>query len=225
MAATDLDEVITQDHLALEAFMRGDPEPKKRLYSHRDDATLSNPFGPPALGWAAIERTLDAASGRLREGQSVQFERVSAFATVDLAYTVEIERYSGVKLGGADDHVDHALRVTTIFQHEHRRLEDRSSTRGSEHNSARTATPGRALMATRRRSSPERRLIIVMAMVAVALAAPAGVVGARERSQAATPKRGGTLKLLGASDVFNLDTVSGYYTVNNLIGRASRDSC
>ena len=44
MAATDLDEVITQDHLALEAFMRGDPEPKKRLYSHRDDATLSNPF-------------------------------------------------------------------------------------------------------------------------------------------------------------------------------------
>ena len=74
-------------------------------------------------------------------------------------------------------------------------------------------------MATRRRSSPERRLIIVMAMVAVALAAPAGVVGARERSQAATPKRGGTLKLLGTSDIFNLDTVSGYYTVNNLIGR------
>ncbi len=98
MAPTDLDEVIDQDHLALEAFMRGDPEPKKRVFSHRDDATLANPFGPPALGWTAIERTLDAASSTLREGQSLQFERVSAFATAELAYTVEIERYGGVKL-------------------------------------------------------------------------------------------------------------------------------
>ena len=81
MALTDLGEVIDQDHLALEAFMRGDPGPKKRLYSRGDDATLANPFGPPALGWKAIERTLDAAAGTLREGESLRFERVSAFAT------------------------------------------------------------------------------------------------------------------------------------------------
>ena len=139
MASKDLAEVIDQDHRALEAFMRGDPEPKKRLYSRGDDATLSNPFGPPALGWKAIERTLDAASGTLREGESVRFERVSAFATTDLAYTVEIERYSGVKLGGADERVDHSLRVTTIFRLEpdgwriaHRHADPITTPRGAE---------------------------------------------------------------------------------------------
>ena len=69
----------------------------------------------------------------------MQFERVSAFATVDLAYTVEIERYSGVKLGGADDRVDHALRVTTIFRREpdgwkiaHRHADPITTARGPE---------------------------------------------------------------------------------------------
>src|SRR5262245_66604085 len=38
--------------------------------------------------------------------------------------------------------------------------------------------------------------------------------------QAATPKKGGTLKILGQSDIFNLDTTSGYYTVNNILYRA-----
>jgi ketosteroid isomerase-like protein len=139
MALTDLGEVIDQDHLALEAFMRGDPGPKKRLYSRGDDATLANPFGPPALGWKAIERTLDAAAGTLREGESLRFERVSAFATDELAYTVEIERYSGVKLGGTDERVDHALRVTTIFRLEpdgwriaHRHADPITTARGPE---------------------------------------------------------------------------------------------
>jgi len=35
------------------------------------------------------------------------------------------------------------------------------------------------------------------------------------------PKRGGTLRLLGQSDIFNLDTTSGYYTVNNILYRAT----
>jgi ketosteroid isomerase-like protein len=135
----ELDGLIAQDRLALEAFMRGDPEPKKRLYSRGDDATLSNPFGPPARGWEGIERTLDKASAALREGESVAFERVSAFATAELAYTVEIERYNGVKIGGADERVDHALRVTTIFRLEpdgwrivHRHADPITTPRGPE---------------------------------------------------------------------------------------------
>ena len=34
------------------------------------------------------------------------------------------------------------------------------------------------------------------------------------------PTKGGTLKLLGTSDIFNLDTVSAYYTVSSLLERA-----
>jgi ABC-type transport system substrate-binding protein len=34
-----------------------------------------------------------------------------------------------------------------------------------------------------------------------------------------TPQRGGTLTMLGQSDIFNLDTVSAYYTVSNTLER------
>jgi ABC-type transport system substrate-binding protein len=36
---------------------------------------------------------------------------------------------------------------------------------------------------------------------------------------AGTPQRGGTLTMLGQSDIFNLDTVSAYYTVSNTLER------
>jgi ABC-type transport system substrate-binding protein len=62
-------------------------------------------------------------------------------------------------------------------------------------------------------------LIIVAATVIVAVAALAGAAGAGEGSGAAAPRRGGTLKLLGTSDIFNLDTVSAYSTINILVGR------
>src|SRR5215831_8152058 len=34
-----------------------------------------------------------------------------------------------------------------------------------------------------------------------------------------TPQRGGTLVMLGQSDIFNLDTVSAYYTVSSTLER------
>ena len=34
-----------------------------------------------------------------------------------------------------------------------------------------------------------------------------------------TPQRGGTLVMLGQSDIFNLDTVSAYYTVSSMLER------
>ena len=43
---------------------------------------------------------------------------------------------------------------------------------------------------------------------------------ARAGTRADTPTRGGELKLLGTSDIFNIDTVSAYYTVSNLLERA-----
>ncbi len=37
--AADLDQVIGRYHLALDAFMKGDHEPAKVLFSQRDDVT------------------------------------------------------------------------------------------------------------------------------------------------------------------------------------------
>lgn len=47
---SDLTDRLDRYHRSLEAFIEGDPEPQKVLYSRRDDATLANPLGPPAEG-------------------------------------------------------------------------------------------------------------------------------------------------------------------------------
>jgi ketosteroid isomerase-like protein len=117
MSASDLAQVMEQDHRALDAFVKGDPEPKKRMFSRRDDVTLANPLGPPARGWNQVEKTLEHAASQLREGEAIGFERISEYATDDLAYIVEIERYRG-KVGGVDEIAPNSLRVTTIFRRE-----------------------------------------------------------------------------------------------------------
>jgi ketosteroid isomerase-like protein len=117
MAADDLAQAIDDYHRSVEAFVRGDPGPQKRLYSHRDDATLANPLGPPARGWEQIEQTLDHAVSQLRVGETKTPERISGYATPELAYIVEIER-TRAKIGDAEEAVSFSLRATTIFRRE-----------------------------------------------------------------------------------------------------------
>jgi peptide/nickel transport system substrate-binding protein len=57
-----------------------------------------------------------------------------------------------------------------------------------------------------------------LAILVAALAAGGSLASGTKTG--AGPQRGGTLKLLGQSDIFNLDTISGYYTVTNIIERA-----
>ena len=45
-AVDDVDQLIDQYQQALDVFMKGNPEPVKELFSHRDDVTLANPLGP-----------------------------------------------------------------------------------------------------------------------------------------------------------------------------------
>ena len=116
MLDPDLAAFIERDHQALDAIVKGDSEPKKKLYSRRDDVTLANPFGLPARGWPAVAQTLQHAASQLREGQALAFERISEYATPELAYIVEIERYRG-KVGSSDT-APNALRVTTVFRRE-----------------------------------------------------------------------------------------------------------
>lgn len=117
MPPAELLAIIEADHVALHAMMRGDPEPKKQLYSHADDATLANPLGPPARGWAAISSRLDQAASALRDGQHMFFERISDVTTEDLAYIIDVEHYHGVRVGTVGP-TDFALRVTTVFRRE-----------------------------------------------------------------------------------------------------------
>jgi ketosteroid isomerase-like protein len=117
MLPQELVETIDEDHRALNALVRGDSELKKKMFSHADDVTLANPLGPPARGWAAVELVLDRAVSQMREGDPIQFERISEYASGDLAYVLEIER-TRAKLGGSDKVAPFSLRATTVWRRE-----------------------------------------------------------------------------------------------------------
>jgi ketosteroid isomerase-like protein len=113
----DLDDFIEEYHRALDAFFAGDAEPAKRLYSHRADATLANPFGPVATGWQQVEETMERAAANYREGGASGFETLATSVTPELAYLVELERFEA-KVVGEQTSASGALRVTTILRPE-----------------------------------------------------------------------------------------------------------
>jgi ketosteroid isomerase-like protein len=113
----DLAKAIDRYHVALDAFFNGDPGPGKATFSHRDDVSLANPFGPPAVGWRQVAETMARAAANYRDGGATGFERLTAYATPGLAYIVEIEHYE-TKVGGRDDISRVELRVTTILRPE-----------------------------------------------------------------------------------------------------------
>ena len=117
MSTFDFDEVVEHYHLALGEFVKGNPEPVKKLFSHREDVTLANPLGPPARGWEQVAATGERAASQFRDGEKVGFENVAKYVTPELAYIVELER-TKAKVGGRQDVALIALRVTTIFRPE-----------------------------------------------------------------------------------------------------------
>ncbi len=117
-AVEDVDRLIEQFQLSMDGFLKGDPEPTKRVFSHRDDVTLANPFvGLPATGWEQVAKTIEHAASQFRDGENVGFEILAKYVTPELAYVVEIER-SKLKVGAREDFAPSALRVTMIFRPE-----------------------------------------------------------------------------------------------------------
>jgi ketosteroid isomerase-like protein len=113
----DFEQVVEQYHRALREFVKGDFEPARALFSQRDDATLANPFGPVARGWKQITETMARAASHYRDGEATGFEQVGKYATPDVTYIVEIERYRA-KIGASEALDSVALRVTSIFRRE-----------------------------------------------------------------------------------------------------------
>lgn len=114
---TDLNQLREQYHRSVEAFIRGDPDAQKPLWSSRDDVTLANPLGPPAKGLDGVYHVMDTASAQISDGDGYTFDTITWVETADLAYEVGIER-NRVKLGNAAEKVPISLRVTTIFRRE-----------------------------------------------------------------------------------------------------------
>jgi len=73
----DLDKVIDRYHLALDAFFKGNPDPAKATFSHRDHVSLANPFGPPTIGWKHVAEAMARAAAHYRDGGATGFERLT----------------------------------------------------------------------------------------------------------------------------------------------------
>ena len=137
-ALEDLEAVIEKYHLALGAFFKGDPAPMEELYSHRDDVSLANPFGPPTRDWNHVAATMAHAASLYTNGQVIGFESFAGYVTAELAYIVEVERYEA-RVGARETASPLALRVTTIFRNEddawkvvHRHADTITTTRPAE---------------------------------------------------------------------------------------------
>ncbi len=113
-ALAEVDRLIGRYHQALDAFMKGNPEPVKRLWSHREDASLTNPQGSVARGWSEIADAIDRAASTRRDGRFVGVELVTKRVTDELAYVVEVEHLEA-RVHGGQEITPYALRVTMIF--------------------------------------------------------------------------------------------------------------
>jgi ketosteroid isomerase-like protein len=116
-AADDLDEVVKQYHLAAREFVKGNPEPYKMVFSHREDVTFANPYGPPVRGWEQAAERLERAASYLRDGEITGFESVAKYVTLELVYVVQLVREKA-KVGGREDITPIALRATMILRPE-----------------------------------------------------------------------------------------------------------
>jgi ketosteroid isomerase-like protein len=113
----DADQIIEQYHLALDQFMKGNPETVKELFSHRGDATLTNPQGSAARGWKQVGEVTERAASTRRDGRFVGFEIVAKYVTPELAYVVELEQLEA-KVHGGEEITPYTLRATMIFRPE-----------------------------------------------------------------------------------------------------------
>ena len=116
-AVDDFAEVLERFKLAGNTFMKGDPKPVQELFSHREDVSLSNPFGPPVRGWEQVAERQERGASNYRDGEIYDFETVAKYITPELAYVCWVER-TNAKVGGREEITPCDLRVTMIFRPE-----------------------------------------------------------------------------------------------------------
>jgi ketosteroid isomerase-like protein len=116
-AVDEVDELIERYQQALTEFMKGNPEPCKNLFSHLEDASLANPYGPPVRGWEQVAGVMEHAASLRRDGEATGFEIVAKHVTPELAYVVQLERLKA-KVGPSEVITPYALRATMIFRPE-----------------------------------------------------------------------------------------------------------
>jgi ketosteroid isomerase-like protein len=116
MSAEDnVDELIKQFNVTVGEFLKGNPEPAKKVCTPIDKRKPSpNPLGPAVGGWEQVAAAIERAS-QMRDGETVDVENVVKYVTPELAYIVRTER-ANAKVGGQEAVTPISLRVTMIMR-------------------------------------------------------------------------------------------------------------
>jgi uncharacterized protein (TIGR02246 family) len=113
----DVDELIEQYYRAQREFLKGNPEPVKDLFSHTEDVTLANSYGPPVRGFDEVAKAMEHAASLRSDGTFLGWQIVAKYVTAELAYVVQIER-AEAKIGAREEITPLAVRATMIFRPE-----------------------------------------------------------------------------------------------------------
>jgi hypothetical protein len=106
-AVDDVDELIEQFHLEQGEFVKGNPEPCKRLFSQREDVTLNNPLSAPARGWDEVAATAPSASFHEPSGTSPPSWLASCVAPSPFLLTRTNRRPAACRGSGTQDEPRH----------------------------------------------------------------------------------------------------------------------
>lgn len=115
MTTPTLQSAIEASHQALAKILTGDPSGYLALFSHADDVTLGNPFGPFGRGRQAVEARLAVAASKYREGRNTRVDLIETYVSDTLACVAEVE--SGeAKVAGGEAFTKVSVRVTSLFR-------------------------------------------------------------------------------------------------------------
>lgn len=115
MNTPTLESATEASHEALAAIITGDPSGYLALFSHAEDVTLGNPFGPFGRGRKNIEERLAIAASKYRDGRNAKVELIEKYVSESLACIAEVES-AEARVGGGEDMVKLSVRVTSVFR-------------------------------------------------------------------------------------------------------------
>ena len=117
MNALNFDLAVEQYHQAMNGIFNGNPDRMQKIFSDREDISLSNLFGPTVLGRLPVVEAIARAAANFRDGEPAHYDTLVKVVTPELAYIVEVERGRS-RVGGNVEFRSLTFRATTIFRPE-----------------------------------------------------------------------------------------------------------
>jgi hypothetical protein len=99
-------------HDAIGAFVQGDPEPYKALWSHADDVSILGGFGGHEIGWSVVGERLEWAATHYSPSWSFVEETIAEIVGTDMGMRVAFQTISGRTASG--DAITRERRVTYV---------------------------------------------------------------------------------------------------------------